>query len=165
MTALAAGTVLALQGIGSLLSRWVGGVVDRIGAKLVAVVGVVLCAAATIPFAIATTDTSYLLLGAALIVRGAALSAVNIAITTGAFTGLTRAQVPAGSAIVRLLQQLGGSTGTALLATVVAAATTSADSLTGFHTAFAWSIGLTLLALIPCLLIPARQPHAAASRG
>jgi EmrB/QacA subfamily drug resistance transporter len=155
MTALAAGTILALQGIGSLLSRWVGAVVDRIGAKLIAVIGVILCAAATIPFAVATTKTSYPLLGAALIVRGGALSAVNIAITAGAFTGLSRAQVPAGSAIVRLLQQLGGSVGTALLATIVAAA---ADSLTGFHTAFAWSIGLTLLALIPCLLIPARHP-------
>jgi EmrB/QacA subfamily drug resistance transporter len=162
MTALAAGTILALQGVGSLLSRWVGGIVDRIGAKVIAVVGVVLCAAATIPFAIATSETSYLLLGAALVVRGGALSAVNIAVTAGAFTGLSRAQVPAGSAIVRLLQQLGGSAGTALLATVVAA---SADSLTGFHTAFAWSIVLTLLALIPCLLIPARHPSASASMG
>jgi MFS family permease len=160
MTALAAGTILALQGVGSLLSRWVGAVVDRIGAKLIAIVGVGLCAVATIPFAIATTKTGYPLLGAALIIRGGALSAVNIAITAGAFTGLDRTQVPAGSAIVRLLQQLGGSAGTALLATVVAA---SADSLTGFHTAFAWSIGLTLLALIPCLLIPARHPSAEAA--
>ena len=44
MTALAAGTILARQGAGSPLSRWVG--------------------------------------------RGGALSAVNIAITVGAFTGL-----------------------------------------------------------------------------
>jgi EmrB/QacA subfamily drug resistance transporter len=165
MTALAAGMILALQGIGSLLSRWVGGVVDRIGAKLIAVVGVLLCAVATIPFALATPETSYLLLGAALIVRGAALSAVNIAITTGAFTGLSRAQVPAGSAIVRLVQQLGGSAGTALLATVVAAAAMSVDSLAGFHAAFAWSIGLTLLALIPCLLIPARIRHSQAGKA
>jgi EmrB/QacA subfamily drug resistance transporter len=163
MTALAAGTILALQGVGSLLSRWVGGVVDRIGARLIAVSGVVLCAAATIPFAIATPGTSSLLLGAALIVRGGALSAVNIAITAGAFAGLSRAQVPSGSAIVRLLQQLGGSAGTALLATVVAAAATSAGPLAGFHSAFAWSIGLTLVAVIPCLLIPARRPSAATS--
>ena len=163
LTALTAGAVLALQGVGSLLSRWVGSVVDRIGARLIAVVGVLLCAAATIPFAIATTHTSWVLLGAALIVRGGALSAVNIAITTGAFADLARDQVPAGSAIVRLVQQLGGAVGTALLATVVAAV----GAATGFHAAFFWSIGLTLVALIPCVAIPApkRLQQSAAPRS
>ncbi|MHA7984780.1 MDR family MFS transporter [Rathayibacter sp. CAU 1779] len=156
MTALAAGAILALQGIGSLLTRWVGGVVDKIGAKLITVTGVILCAIATIPFAVATPHTSYLLLGAALIVRGGALSAVNIAISAGAFVGLSRAEVPAGSAVVRLVQQLGGSAGTAILATVLAGFALATQPLTGFHTAFLWSIGLTAIALIPCLMIPAR---------
>lgn len=151
LTALTAGAMLALQGVGSLLTRWVGGVVDRIGARLIAVVGVLVCAAATMPFAVASTRTSWVLLGAALVVRGGALSAVNIAVTTGAFTGLERDEVPAGSAVVRLVQQLGGATGTALLATVAAAA----GGATGFHVAFGWSIGLTLVALVPCLAIPA----------
>lgn len=156
MTALEAGSILALQGVGTLLTRWVGGVVDKIGARLITIVGVIGCAVATVPFALATPHTSYLLLGAALIVRGGALSAVNIAISTGAFAGLSRAQVPAGSAVVRLVQQLGGSAGTAILATVVAGFVLTAQPLVGFHAAFFWSIGLTVIALIPCLLIPAR---------
>ncbi|XVQ06904.1 MDR family MFS transporter [Spirillospora sp. CA-255316] len=151
LTALTAGAVLALQGVGSLLTRWVGAVVDRIGARLIAIVGVLLCAAATVPFALATTHTSWVLLGTVLIVRGGALSAVNIAISTGAFTDLSRDQVPAGSAIVRLVQQLGGAAGTALLATVAAAV----GAASGFHAAFLCSIGLTLIALIPCIAIPA----------
>lgn len=154
MTALAAGAILALQGIGSLLTRWVGGVVDRIGARLITIVGVVLCAIATVPFALATGHTSYLLLGAALIVRGGALSAVNIAISAGAFAGLSRAEVPAGSAVVRLVQQLGGSAGTAILATVVAGFVLTAQPLAGFHAAFLVSIGLTIVALVPCLTMP-----------
>lgn len=153
LTALSAGAVLALQGVGSLLTRWVGSVVDRIGARLIAVVGVLLCAGATVPFAIATTRTSWLLLGPALIIRGGALSAVNIAITTGAFTGLSHEQIPAGSAIFRLVQQLGGAAGTALLATIAAAV----GAATGFHAAFLCSIGLTLVALIPCTAIPASK--------
>jgi EmrB/QacA subfamily drug resistance transporter len=160
LTALTAGAMLALQGAGSLLTRWVGAVVDRIGARLIATVGVLLCAAATAPFALATTHTSWVLLGAALIVRGGALSAVNIAISTGAFADLSRDQVPAGSAIVRLVQQLGGAAGTALLATVAAAV----GAASGFHAAFLWSIGLTLVALLPCIAIPAPkrvQPMAA----
>ena len=136
--------------------RWVGGVVDRIGAKLITVVGIILCAVATVPFAFATAHTSYLLLGAALVVRGGALSAVNIAISTGAFTGLSRQQIPAGSAVVRLVQQLGGSAGTALLATVVAGFALSAHPLIGYHAAFLWSIGLTLVDAIEDL---SPRPH------
>ena len=161
LTALTAGAILALQGVGSLLTRWVGSIVDRIGARLIAVTGVVLCAAATIPFAVATTRTSWILLGAALVVRGGALSAVNIAITTGAFAGLSRDQVPAGSAIVRLVQQLGGAAGTALLATIA----TASGLLGGFHAAFWWSIGLTLGALIPCCTFPApKRPQETATQ-
>lgn len=159
LTALAAGSVLALQGIGSLLTRWVGSVVDRIGARLITVTGVVLCGAATLPFATAAAHTSWVLLGIALIVRGGALSAVNIAITAGAFAGLSREQVPSGSAIVRLVQQLGGAAGTALLATIVVAGGG------GFHAAFYWSIGLTLAALIPCLYIPAPRRAVPAADG
>lgn len=156
MTALQAGLILALQGVGTLLTRWVGAVVDKIGAKAIAIVGVLLCAGATVPFAVATAHTSYLLLGAALIVRGGALSAVNIAISTGAFAGLSRSDIPAGSAAVRLVQQLGGSAGTAILATVVAGFVLAAQPLLGFHVAFLWSVGLTVIALVPCLLIPSR---------
>ena len=151
LSALSAGAVLALQGLGSLLTRWVGSLVDRIGARLIALVGVLLCAAATLPFAIATTSTSWVLLGAALIVRGGALSAVNIAITTGAFTDLSSDQVPAASAIVRLVQQLGGAGGTALLATIAG----GIGAVSGFHSAFLWSIALTLVAILPCIAIPA----------
>ena len=153
--ALDAGLILALQGVGSLLTRWVGRVVDRIGARLIALIGIVLCAMATVPFAFATTHTSYLLLAAALVVRGGALSAVNIAITANAFVGLSREQVPAGSAIVRLIQQVGGSAGTALLATVLVGAG-AVETLVGFHAAFAWSVALTTVALVPCALIPRR---------
>ncbi|HET6706156.1 hypothetical protein [Amycolatopsis sp.] len=52
-------------------------------------------------------------------------------------------------AVVRLVQRLGGAAGTALLAAVAAAA--------GFHGAFLWSVGLTLVALLPCLALPARK--------
>lgn len=152
LTALSAGAVLALQGVGSLLTRWVGGVVDRIGARPIALAGVVLCAVATLPFAFATARTGWVLLGAALIVRGGALSAVNIAVTAGAFSDLSREEVPAGSAIVRLVQQLGGAAGTALLAAVAAGA--------GFEAAFLWSAGLTLVAVVPCVAIPRRAREA-----
>ncbi|GAB3896324.1 hypothetical protein GCM10029964_077500 [Kibdelosporangium lantanae] len=148
LDSLTAGLVLALQGVGSLLTRWVGGVVDRVGARTITVVGIAVCAAATVPLALAGPSTSYFLLGTALVVRGGALSAANIAITAAAFARLPHEDVPSGSAIVRLLQQLGGSTGTAVLASVLAS--------DGYHAAFVWSIALTAVALVPAWLVPAR---------
>lgn len=102
---------------------------------------------ATVPFLLARPSTSYVVLGAALVVRGGALSAANTAITAAAFTRLASEDVPSGAAVVRLLQQLGGSAGTAVLASLAAG---------GFHGAFRWSIALTAVALVPAFVIPGR---------
>ncbi|WP_326568059.1 DHA2 family efflux MFS transporter permease subunit [Amycolatopsis rhabdoformis] len=147
--AFAAGMILALQGVGSLLTRWVGGVVDRVGARVIAVAGIAGCAAATVPFAVAGPSTSLVVLGAALVVRGGALSAANIAITSAAFTRLSREDVPAGSAVVRLVQQLGGSAGTAVLASVAATG--------AFAAAFLVSAALAVAALVPAFLLGRRE--------
>jgi EmrB/QacA subfamily drug resistance transporter len=162
-TALGAGLILALQGVGSLATRWVGRVVDRIGAKLIAAIGILVCSAATLPFVFAMPHSSYLLLGAALVVRGGSLSAVNIAVTAGAFAGLSSESVPAGAAIVRLVQQLGGSTGAALIATILTAATVAGQTSAGFQAAFGWSVALIFVAIVPCLFI-ARSPTAGGSQ-
>lgn len=158
--ALTAGLLLAPQGIGSLLTRWVGGFVDRIGARPFAIGGIVLAALATIPFAVAGSGTSELVLAGALVVRGAGLSAANIAIVTGAFRDVPREEVPGASALTRLLQQLGGSLGTAVLAVILVAASRPGAPAAGFQTAFWWSIALTVAALVPAILIPSRRAAA-----
>jgi EmrB/QacA subfamily drug resistance transporter len=153
-SALAAGLLLAPQGVGSLLVRPLGGVVDRVGAARVALAGVVVCALATVPFAAAGPHTSQFLLGCALLVRGAGLSAANIAVMAGAFKDVPRAAVSDASTVTRVLQQAGGSLGTAVLAVVLAAG--ASDVTTAFHAAFRWSILLTALALIPAFLLVPR---------
>jgi EmrB/QacA subfamily drug resistance transporter len=153
--ALVAGLMLAPQGLGSLLSRPVGGIVDRIGARRIVLLGILTCAIATLPFVFADAGTSPILLGLALVVRGAGLSAANIAIMTGAFRDVPQSGVPDASTITRILQQLGGSFGTAVLA-VILTGTAGSDATAGFTSAFLWSIILTALALVPALLIPGR---------
>jgi hypothetical protein len=86
------------------------------------------------------------------VVRGAGLSGANIAIMTGAFRDVPRPSIPDASTITRVLQQVGGSFGTAILAVVLAAA--AADTPSAFHAAFGWAVGLSALALIPALLMP-----------
>ncbi|MBP2326855.1 EmrB/QacA subfamily drug resistance transporter [Kibdelosporangium banguiense] len=143
--ALAAGLLLAPQGVGALLVRPVGGIVDRIGASRIVRVGVLVCAIATVPFVFAGAHTSEALLACALVVRGAGLSAANIAVMTGAFRDVPRDDVSDASTLTRMLQQIGGAFGTAVLAVSAAGG--------AFHTAFLWSVLLSVLAFVPALLM------------
>lgn len=166
--ALVAGVLLAPQGVGSLLSRPVGTVVDRIGARWIVLGGIVLCAVGTVPYAMADARTSQWLLGCALVVRGAGLSAATLAVMTGAFVDVPRAGVADASTITRVLQQVGGSFGTSVLAVVLVgagagAAAGAGTTATAYDTAFRWSIGFTVLALLPAFFLRSSRTARAAS--
>jgi EmrB/QacA subfamily drug resistance transporter len=146
---LTAGLLMVPQGIGSLLPRtWAGKLTDSLGPRPVALAGMLTAAAATVPFALAGAHTSYALLCVALMVRGAGLSSANIAVMAGAFTGVPKASVPDASTATRIIQQVGGSFGTAVLAMILVGHT--------YQAAFWWSIGFTGLAVLPALLLPRR---------
>jgi EmrB/QacA subfamily drug resistance transporter len=163
-TALVAGLLMVPQGLGSLLPRTLAGkLTDRIGPRLVVLAGVVLAAAGTIPFAMAGLHTSYWLLGAALVVRGAGLGTATIAVMAGAFQGLSREQVPHASSATRIVQFVGGSFGAAVLVAVILdrqAAAHAAAGAAGLATAYAhtfwWCVGFTALAIVPALFLSGR---------
>jgi EmrB/QacA subfamily drug resistance transporter len=163
-SALAAGLLMVPQGLGSLLPRTLAGkLTDKIGPRLVVLAGVVLAAAGTVPFAPAGPHTSYWLLGAALVVRGAGLGTATIAVMAGAFTGLRREQVPDASSATRIVQFVGGSFGAAVLVALILdrqvaahAAAGAAGLATAFGHTFWWCTGFTVLALLPALLLSGR---------
>lgn len=166
-SALAAGLQLVPQGLGSLLPRTiVGRLTDRIGPRPVTLAGVALAAIGTVPFALTGPRTSSLLLGAALVVRGAGLGAATIAVMAGAFQGLARTQIPHASSATRIMQQIGGAFGAAVLA-VILAGQTAARPGTGLAAAFGhtfwWCVGFTALAVVPALMLPGRTGAAADS--
>jgi EmrB/QacA subfamily drug resistance transporter len=147
---LTAGLLMAPQGIGSLLPRiWAGKLTDRLGPRPVVLAGMLTAAAATVPFALAGAHTSYALLCVVLMVRGAGLSSAAIAVMAGAFTGVPKASVPDASTATRIIQQVGGSFGTAVLAMILVGHT--------YQVAFWWSIGFTGLAVLPALLLPRQR--------
>jgi EmrB/QacA subfamily drug resistance transporter len=161
-SAVIAGLLLAPQGIGSLVPRGIAGkLTDRIGPRPVVIAGLVLTAAGTLAFAWAGPATSEWLLAASLFVRGAGLAAVTIAVMAGAFRDIPPGDVPDASSTTRIIQQVGGSFGSAILALVLARALTSHHAVTpaalalAFNTAFWWAIVFTVLALIPAVLLPA----------
>jgi MFS family permease len=163
---LATGLLLAPQGLGSLLSRTkIGILTDKVGPRSIVITGLLLTALGTLPFTHAGPETSSWLLSAALFIRGAGLASVSIALMTGAFQQVPPAEVPDASATTRIVQQIGGSLGTAALAVILAHqlfthhATTTLARGHAYDTAFWWAIAFSLIPLIPLIMLPnTRRP-------
>jgi MFS family permease len=167
-SALAAGLVLVPQGVGSVLPRTiVGRLTDRMGPRPVTVTGLVLAGVGTIPFALAGSHPGTWFLCAGLVIRGAGLGAATIALMAGAFQGLPKADVPHASIATRIMQQLGGAFGAAVLVVILAGQAggrlgSQAVLATAFGHTFRWCIGFTALAVVPGLLMPGRPAPVAA---
>lgn len=163
-----AGLLLIPQGVGMLLTRsWVGSLADRIGSRMIVVISLVVTIVGTLPFAFASSDTNQVLLAAALVIRGAGLGGVFIPIMASAYRGLNRDQVPDASIATRILSTIGGAFGSAILATIVQHQLSSSHVsniqtvASAYNVAFWWSIGFTVIAIIPALLLPMRKSETA----
>ncbi|MFC4012051.1 DHA2 family efflux MFS transporter permease subunit [Nonomuraea purpurea] len=147
-TVVQTGLLLVPQGIGSLAVRQaVGRLTDRLGPRPVVLAGVLFASAGMLVFAQAGPGTALVPLGIASAVFGAGLSAVTIAVMAGAYQGLTPAQVPHASSATRIVQQVGGAFGTAVLATAL-------QWPAGFRGAFWWAFAFALAAVVPAALLP-----------
>ena len=162
-SALAAGLLLAPQGLGMLLTRGQAGkLTDRIGARPVVLTGFLLVVAGTLAYTQAGLHTNELLLSLALVVRGAGLGAVTIPVMATAYLGLGGAEIASASSATRIMQQLGGSFGAAVVAVILETqiAAHHVAGAAGLATAFAgtfwWTLALTALALPAALLLPSR---------
>jgi EmrB/QacA subfamily drug resistance transporter len=161
-----AALLLIPQGVGSLASRFVvGKLVARFGASAVTIASFLLAAAATVPFAFAGPHTSLWWLGAALLVRGFGIGAVLIPPMSVAYNDIEPASVPHATMNTRIAQQVGASFGVAIVA-VVLQSLLAHGAVGAFHTAFWWATGISVVAFIPALALPAARPAAtpAASR-
>lgn len=161
----AAGLWLAPQGLGSLLTRRpLGTLIDRVGARPVVLAGTALTALGTLAYTQAGPHSNELLLALSLVVRGAGLSGATIAVMAAAYEGLERADIPHASSTTRIMQQLGGSFGAAVLAVILQRGLAGHGDATAFDHAFWWSLGFTALAVPPALLLPGRR-HARSTAG
>lgn len=159
-----AGLLLAPQGVGSLLVRTVlGRLTDRIGPRPVIIGGVLVTLLGTLPFALAGPATNEWLLALALVVRGAGLAGIMLAVMTAAYDGLRPEQVPHASSATRIAQQIGGSFGAAVLAVILQHQLAGADAATAYQRSFWWATGFTAVALVPALLLPGPRNQARAS--
>ncbi|MFF2567717.1 DHA2 family efflux MFS transporter permease subunit [Streptomyces sp. NPDC058084] len=150
----ATGLLLVPQGVGALAARVAGVLTDRIGPRPVVVTGLLLSAVATWPFVASVGEGS--VVAVALFLRGLGTSAVNLAVTVGAYQGLEDSQVADASTTTRILQQLGGSFGIAALAVLLQR---GGHTATAFAHAFGLTAALALCAVIAAALLPGREPR------
>jgi EmrB/QacA subfamily drug resistance transporter len=186
-TPLHAGLLLAPQGLGVALAMpFSGRLTDRVGGGKVAFVGILIFSVATIPFALLDTSTSAVWLEAVLLVRGIGVGATFMPAMAAAYATLDNDAVPRATSALNVIQRVGGSLGTAVLAVILQHEIASRVPGTGgggfgpegagappaairaplhdaFATTFLWSLVLTLVALVPTVLLVRATSRAPAS--
>jgi EmrB/QacA subfamily drug resistance transporter len=167
------GLLTAPMGIGmALVMPLAGKLTDRWGGGPLALFGVTVTAVATIPFALIGAHTSIVWLSLAMFVRGTGIGFAFMPAMAAAFASLERPELPHATPQLNVLQRVGGSIGTAVLAVVLQRAMSGAHTLEAaagaYGTAFWFSTGLTALAIVPCIILlraerTARREKAAAT--
>jgi EmrB/QacA subfamily drug resistance transporter len=181
-TALTAGLLMAPQGIGAaMVMPLAGKLTDRYGAGRVVPAGLGVAIVGTVVYTQLGAHTSFAVLGLSLFVRGIGFGFVMMPAISAAYQTLAPAQVPRASTAINIVQRVGGSIGTALVAVVlehqisvqvhgvsgglsgVSSATpgeiarVAQPLATAFGNTFWWVLGLTVAALVPALLL-SRKP-------
>jgi EmrB/QacA subfamily drug resistance transporter len=159
-----AGLLLIPLGAGMGLSLLIAGrLSDKIAPRTIALTGLVFAGLGSFAFTQLSAGTSQLLLGTAQVAIGLGAGAALVPIMSAAFRGLPHAAVPRASSSIRIMQQVGGSFGSAALFIIVAHQLaahghTAAGLAAVFAATFWWVLGFTAVMLIPVLFLPgARQ--------
>jgi MFS family permease len=151
-----------------LVAPVAGGMVARVGARLLVVGGLALQAAgmATIGW-LAAAGATYPALVAPLVVAGAGISLAMPATQNGAVSSVPPAMIGKASGAFNTIRQLGGGFGVALAVTVFAATggyATRASFTHGFVAAMGVTAGLSVIAAVAGVAMPARAASERRSR-
>jgi len=158
-TAIEAALALIPQGVGMLVTRpLIGKMIDRIGAKYVVMVSLVLSLIGSIPLIFITNRTSMVWISLVLFIRGTSVGGINLPLTSDAYTGLDDHHLPEAGVGINIIENLGASFGSAVIATVVATVVqgvhpTIANGLKGYHAGFLVSALILILIFIPGLFL------------
>ena len=152
------GLLTGPQGIGALVAMPLASrLTARFGGGRVAVCGVLLLCASTLPFTMITDTTSIVLISVVLVVRGLSIGLCFMPAMTAAFAAMRPDQISDATPQINALQRVGGAIGTAILAVVLersgAHATTSAELAGAFRTTYWWAFAIALASLAPCLVL------------
>ncbi len=168
--ALQTGLLLIPQGIGGGLGMALSGrLTERLGGGRTAMIGCLILVVATIPFTLIGVATPFVIIGAAMIVRGIGIGLSIMPSMTAAFSVLRREQINDASPTLTVLMRVGGSLGTAIIAVVLqghlAHAHTPVAEAASFAHTYWWVMAVSLIALVPTLLLVRVERRARAERS
>ncbi|MCT2589260.1 multidrug efflux MFS transporter [Streptomyces sp. N2-109] len=148
-----------------------------LGVRNLALLGIMLTVAATIPYGLISAQPDMVLLSGAMTVRGFGLGVSMVPTMTLAFGSVPRELAPAATSTFNVFQRVGASVGTAVLAVVLQqrvedrlppetatlAQVPPGDGLAAtlapaFGATFWWALAFAVVALIPSLFLPGREP-------
>jgi EmrB/QacA subfamily drug resistance transporter len=164
------GLLTAPQGLGmALVMPLAGKLSDRWGGGPLALFGVIVTTVTTIPFGLVGAHTSVAWLSVAMLLRGMGIGFAFMPAMAAAFASLDRSELSDATPQLNVLQRVGGSIGTAVLAVVLQRALSGAHTVTAaasaYGTAFWASAGLTALAIVPCIILVRAERAARAAKA
>lgn len=140
----------------AFMSPITGRIFDRIGARLLAIVGLSIITGASVAFSFLTIETTFWTITILYAIRMFGLSMVMMPVTTAGLNQLPKKLIPHGAAMSNTMRMVAASVGTAILVTVMTTTEESAKNspaieypgIHGVNIAFMVVAGLSLLGLI-----------------
>ncbi|WP_017000404.1 DHA2 family efflux MFS transporter permease subunit [Mammaliicoccus lentus] len=147
-----AATALMPQGIGMLIARpMIGKLTDQYGAKKVILISLIVSLLASIPLVFVTSQTTILTMSIILFMRGVSVGGILLPFTTNTYVGLKDSQLPQAGITINIVENIGASFGSAIIATVVATMTRS-TFVSPNNAVLAYQIGFLIPVIILVLL-------------
>jgi EmrB/QacA subfamily drug resistance transporter len=164
-TPLSAGVLVAPQGIGAMLTMPIAGALtDKVPIGRIVPVGLVIIVIGMFGLTQVTSDTSYGLLIAELVVMGLGMGATMMPLFTAALRTLTPHQVARGSTLLNITQQIASSVGVAVMSVLLTnhlkGVTSPAGAADAYAKTFWVAWALVLLTLVPALMLPRKTQQA-----
>lgn len=157
-TALTSALVLLPGALASALTSLIAGhLYDRVGPKMLGIIGSLTVAISMMPFLFLTAHSSLIMMAICLVVKMSANALVLTPLTTEALNVLPDALLKHGTAMVNTFRQVGGSIGTGLLVTIQAYFGTHSP----FMGARAFFIGIIIIALLRFIVALMLKPTTA----
>ncbi|MBZ2406084.1 MAG: MDR family MFS transporter [Liquorilactobacillus hordei] len=162
-----------------ILSPIAGRAFDRIGAKRLAITGLFLLTAGTIPFMFVTTTTPFVYIVTLYALRMAGIAMSMMTVTTSGMNSLPVKMMSNGTAVNNTIRQVASSVGTAILISILtnitkndmpAKAMLKSDPLAyknaafsatlgGYHAAFIVALGFSAFGLLVAFFVSSSTPN------
>jgi EmrB/QacA subfamily drug resistance transporter len=132
----------------------------RFGAGLTSLGGGLILLVGTVPFLFVGARTSFVTIGVAMAVRGVGVGLAMMPAMTAAFSVLTHDQINDASPQINVIQRVGGTLGTAVIAVILQdklghlGTHASSRAIAGaFGQTYAWVLGMSVVSLIPAVFL------------